>query len=90
MAAMTKTVAPLAFDAWYTYHFSSASLSLKDRKFVQDIIESYAKNQVVSKEALQPLADNYNFTKREYNDFWEKIKSPEHKDFDISNYEEVE
>jgi thymidylate synthase (FAD) len=85
MAAITKELFPLSFEAWYDYHFMCAGLTRLDRKllacYMQDLEEF--DHDTIREDDMTEYAKTIGMSDREITEFWEKIRVPDEIDFSL-------
>lgn len=77
MAGMVKSVAPLAFEAWYDYSYSSVNFTRLDRILVQ---RYFFNHDLFS---LEEYSKEIGMSKREYEEFLVKITLPKEQKFEL-------
>ena len=82
IAGITKRVAPIAFEAWFDYHYCGSSFSKFDKILLDGMIGGTYRDI----NELKTHAESIKMTKREVEDFLKKIKPCEFKleDFDLN------
>lgn len=95
MASLVKEHCPLAFEAWYDYAFGSANFTRLDRKLNAVLFDLVSKNgghYLDYKEDSNLLvveANKIGMSKREINEFWNKISIPDEQEFTLDGLETV-
>lgn len=104
MASLVKAHCPLAFEAWYDYSFGAVNFTRLDRKLLYQhecLVEDYAKAPYGDEYEQEILKINFEdriadcgkelgMSKREIDEFWQKIKIPTETDFTLDNYEIID
>ncbi len=97
MASLIKEHCPLAFEAWYDYAFQAVNFTRLDRHFLSYLHCTYgAENQFdevieLIKESLTEkdtkYIDELGMSKRELQEFWQKISVPDEVNFSLRDVE---
>lgn len=89
LAGFVKQKCPDAFEAWYDYIYGAVTFSRKERHFLKSItelditsIEEYNELNWTLDGGIPPH-EEIGLSKREFNDFWNKLKTPEEQDFTL-------
>lgn len=86
MAGIVKEVCPLAFEAWYDYSFGSVNFTRLDRELL-DYLKPYFglfnNEQIKTNKPFMEYVENLGVSKRELDEFWQKISVPDLQDFTL-------
>lgn len=74
VARIVKFAFPLSFDAWYDYQYQAVSFSRLDRILL---------NKMSNSGVTEEFALSIGMSKREYNEFHEKLRPPTEESFDL-------
>ena len=85
IAGMVKRVAPLSYEAWVDYELESRPMTRVERQIVSKLVEG-SDEGLVSKGGGRVSAAEMKeagLSKREIEEFVEKLEAPEHPDFEL-------
>lgn len=78
LAGIVKRICPVAFEAWYDYSFLSSNFTKYDKILLnKGIYNNYSKEETIE------YAKSIGLSSREIDEFWDKIKIPDEKSFDL-------
>lgn len=92
MAGIAKRVAPLAFEAWVDYNQCASSFTRLDKEFLTGLLCEYNEGETYSIERIRQRFESHKestllkdtkMSKRELEEFWDKLTPPEIPDFDL-------
>ena len=89
LAGIIKEVCPIAFEAWYDYSFTASNWTRLDKEF-NNWLQSNDSIFTENEEVVQQKIKEIGMSKREFDEFWQKLKVPEYKDFNLSKFEIIE
>ena len=84
IAGIIKETFPLSFEAWYDYQFQSVNFTRLDRELLHWIYIDGGYVETID-EVIKEHAKEIGMSDREISEFWNKIKTPEEKDFSLDN-----
>lgn len=88
IAGIVKETCPLVFEAWYDYQFAASVWTRLDKLLFKEIVSNHAQwpdtnilklkdNSIFVDTVLNPCVDKIGMSKRELEEFWQKLEIEE-------------
>lgn len=89
MASIVKVLYPMCFEAWYDYAFQAVNFTRLDRQLLTWIMENPRYNSLDGF-GVKEQAEKLGMSKREVEEFWNKVNYPDEQEFNINDYEIIQ